>query len=506
MNVHISGIPFTATEEDVSVTLSKKLHSNLFKSISQADHGLVLPFNFSVTFFGRKRNRGQVQPKARTAFLTLPSIDIAEEFLKHFTTSSGIRSIEVHGSRLQFGGIECERPQYRYVDNLRRRPFIAPAHARAKEEKENQLKESISAKYLSFGWRCRNGAYSSEWTCKRPDISFQDEERELHISLSLSSRGEVRCAVLQYHNILSMEITSFGAHPSILITLEKAPAFREEWNSREREIEHYMRVVRGEPRVSWADDCYDPIPRDSIMREMVRRGLRTALLNFNRQLGSNYDEEEDDTPIQCDERLRTTDLRNLEGHAMIAQFTSTSLLVTFESEQDRHTFERLCAVANLRKRRQRMILTVSRQLFSVPNLQRIQSWLAKLNWTIAFQCLSLLHRSLLNPVELFQISAHIHWLLSNGDVFWAEEVMITFGDNLSTLRKDSRAAVFPKTVMDCLLAAVRCITPAYMSAKSLSSANMLKCRHVTFTPTNMLLDGPYLEAVSVQTTRLSAAD
>ena len=58
----------------------------------------------------------------------------------------------------------------------------------------------------------------------------------------------------------------------------------------------------------------------------------------------------------------------------------------------------------------------SRDLFSSKNLERLESWLCTLPWSVAFQCQALLSNGFLNPLEILdELKPRVAELLKAGD-------------------------------------------------------------------------------------------
>jgi RNA-dependent RNA polymerase len=175
-------------------------------------------------------------------------------------------------------------------------------------------------------------------------------------------------------------------------------------------------------------------------------------------------------------------------HAIVAPYAHQLRIVLYnDSNVDMaEKFMRLCEIAGLRRpidcQEHRITIEVGRlEYFTTRKLYRVKSWLAKLDLFVAFQLEALLRSARLNTRELLGDLYASIVQLCRGHADAAGDVLRHFNEALdSRLQIESPIECF-KRIRDRTLNNKRA---------RLSPGNFY-CHHVTFTPTRLIVEGPF---------------
>lgn len=170
-----------------------------------------------------------------------------------------------------------------------------------------------------------------------------------------------------------------------------------------------------------------------------------------------------------------------EAHAVVAPYAHHLRLI-MHTEQDITYFAKLCKDANLRSPVWANIDSYARGFFSPKQLNRVLLWIRTFDWTVAFQIEALLRNGLLNTEELLN---HLHNPINDlyrehREIAW--HILRSFSETL-------RSRDIHETPMQCFQRALS--RGSDQGPMSLSPGQFL-CHHVTFTPTRVILEGPYV--------------
>ncbi|KAI0318922.1 RdRP-domain-containing protein [Amylostereum chailletii] len=172
-----------------------------------------------------------------------------------------------------------------------------------------------------------------------------------------------------------------------------------------------------------------------------------------------------------------------EAHQRVAPYAPHLRLILFERD-DLTEFEHLCNAAKCEPRPLRIssIEASKYDFFSSKAIWTVQRWLKTMSWTNAFQIEALLRNGLLNTDELF---TYLRTPI--------EDVFRRFGDQASdVLRHYSLALNMRSSPTETPRECLERVCEEYENRTPMSmSAGRFNCHHVTFTPTRMLLEGPY---------------
>jgi RNA-dependent RNA polymerase len=441
MEVYMHGIPRPATESEIIILLAEALHSPSFNHLIPL--GVAVPLNFSIAIPRRQKN-----PNSRYGFLKIPVPAIGQALIRQSLIGSRVR---IRNRQIHFKpGNRQMAPED--VRDLSTSPYIEPKHAQEWEERQAKLSGSMSVRVVQFGWRCRDDVFSPEWepSFASWDLTFQDDRRQIVVSgtvihdlddLNFGSLmrpvGKRYLIVLKYSNIASIEAAENHETPSLLFTLNVPPTF---------ETQDIL------------PDLEDGADDDRVIK---------------RQRVSHFDEQ----------------------HSRVAPFTSNTLRLICRSVSGLQDFKTKCAVAGVRRLRLSGFLVEKRDLFSASSLNWLKTWYRTLDWSVAFQCISLLNDLVLDPTELRSLKRKIEHLSLLG-TSRAREVLRLMGLYLyALLFPDDLEESSPQTVDECFSQADKSVTKSYMAAQPQIGKDLFACRHITFTPTMTILEGPTPEQV-----------
>lgn len=173
------------------------------------------------------------------------------------------------------------------------------------------------------------------------------------------------------------------------------------------------------------------------------------------------------------------------AHARIAPYAHHVRIVLLESD-DFLLFERLCRDAQCEPRPmrlpERMVEAEKRGFFSESQLSKIEKWIIKMDWKHAFQIEALLRNGLLNTEDLLiGLRPSIDKLIKN-EGERAADILRHFHDTL----KERKPGESPRKCFERV-----CVELSHIRNIELSNGSF-SCHRITFTPTRMLLEGPYV--------------
>lgn len=174
-----------------------------------------------------------------------------------------------------------------------------------------------------------------------------------------------------------------------------------------------------------------------------------------------------------------------EAHKRVAPYAHQLRLVLKDGNDLQH-FANMCCTAEIQMPiwvRDDSIEVLGHQIFSYVNLRKIDTWLAKLDWSVAFQCEALLRNLRLNAIELLDLKSDIESLTLQGSQY-ASQVLRHFHTVLRSLRED-------ETVRVAFARAVKEFEQLSVGNRANLGSAYFDAHHVSFTPTAMRLEGPY---------------
>ncbi|EPQ57890.1 RdRP-domain-containing protein [Gloeophyllum trabeum ATCC 11539] len=164
------------------------------------------------------------------------------------------------------------------------------------------------------------------------------------------------------------------------------------------------------------------------------------------------------------------------AHERISPYAH-QIRVVLCQDRDLEMFRELCQAAGLRPPIPAQVEASRREFYGVKQLNRIYTWLRDMEWTVAFQIEALLHNGLVNSYELLHdLHQPISLLYKQQGAATAHHLR-QFSEALQT--RGSR-----ETAMQCFQRINP--VPAFPPAPG-----QFMCHHVSFTPTRIILEGPY---------------
>ncbi|OCH86893.1 RdRP-domain-containing protein [Obba rivulosa] len=170
-----------------------------------------------------------------------------------------------------------------------------------------------------------------------------------------------------------------------------------------------------------------------------------------------------------------------EVHALIAPYAH-QLRIILHEEVDMENFVKLCSVAGLQRPIRVAVEASCRGFFTAKRLNAIQRWIRTFDWPVAFQIETLLHNGLLNTEDLLE---HLQKPIAE----LARAHPSTAGDVLRHFTEAIRIKDPSETPFTCFNRVVL----GQVDLEPLQNFyGNFACYHVTFTPTRMVLEGPYV--------------
>jgi RNA-dependent RNA polymerase len=175
-----------------------------------------------------------------------------------------------------------------------------------------------------------------------------------------------------------------------------------------------------------------------------------------------------------------------DAHAVVAPYAH-HLRLTVINEKDLFKFEQFCRVSNIptpvRTFDQKFNIEASRRrLFSVGKLKDIRRWVASFQWPTAFQIEVLIHNALVNTDDLLNDLKKPIMREYDKDPAMCAELLRHYVEYLQAPTRPRNEP--PLSCFNRVLRDKRDKSPIT------TSAGMFSCRHVTFTPTRLILEGP----------------
>lgn len=171
-----------------------------------------------------------------------------------------------------------------------------------------------------------------------------------------------------------------------------------------------------------------------------------------------------------------------EAHARVAPY-AYHLRLLLVNHDDIREFARLCQIAGLPLPVKVNVDAAKLNLTSSQNLRRVQQWVQARDWPVAFQIEALLHNCLVTTADLLNDLYGPINRLHDTDRDMCAEILRCFIEATQAPtrpRGESALSCFNRVCQEKQGKAPLEISPG-----------MFSCRHVTFTPTRLVLEGPY---------------
>jgi RNA-dependent RNA polymerase len=177
------------------------------------------------------------------------------------------------------------------------------------------------------------------------------------------------------------------------------------------------------------------------------------------------------------------------GHEIVAPYAQKLRVVLYNDPNVDmiNKFVDMCKIAGLGT--ENMILRCAglhqieaskHEFFTAKRLHRLRHVLRDLPWSVAFQVVSLLHNGLLHTGEVEDLMQPVRTLCDAHTGVYVGDLLRRFNEALQARSvRESPAKCFERVCRD------------FDFAEPNLSPGTFRCCHVTFTPTRMILEGPY---------------
>lgn len=168
-----------------------------------------------------------------------------------------------------------------------------------------------------------------------------------------------------------------------------------------------------------------------------------------------------------------------DAHAVVAPYAH-QLRIILHEEQDVRCFAELCKVAGLQPPVWANVEANNCGFFHPKKLYDIKVWVRSFDWPVAFQLEALLHNGLLTTEDLLGVLRR-----PIDDLY--DKQRLQAGEILRLYFAELRSRKPGETSMQCF----NRIRNENVESTPLPPGNFA-CHHITFTPTRMILEGPYV--------------
>lgn len=444
MEVYLSHIAFGTSVHKLKLDLATILHAPPFLADGH------VPFNFEVSLIPQKR-RGAW----RSAFLTLPTVDLAETLLLWYgsrSTQRPPRTLLLGTTRVYFDKSRKEARR-EVVESIRRLPYEDPRVAQAREQEAAELQaSSVSVSTIQFGWECRDNVYSIEWEKACVGYLRFDQNRREFIVKVPGGLSESRIISIRINQVawVSASVHQSSGQPVLFFSLSNPPSFETE------------------PPFAHLESTLD-YPSNTTPQ---------------RQRWSAYDAD----------------------HEPIAPFTSLAIRLECISLRDLQTFKNFARAAHI------SVLSYSypverRQLFSEEARDRYDLWVRGLPWTVAFHVEALLRSWLVDTTEILTLRQPIDRILRQcgrdhtaallRDFATQAKALFWYGPDQCTPSNaaQSQPGYAAHTVSELFFQVSERFVykPLDTSLTMGDTTAPFLCFHLILTPSTFALEGPYPE-------------
>ncbi|KAI0636634.1 RdRP-domain-containing protein [Trametes polyzona] len=445
MEIELADVAYDASVWDVKRTFGAILHSDDFHNLDPKTPRAV---NFKVTL---NPGAGGVQNNG-SGSLILPSRKIGDRLLRRVYEEG--KHIVINGRKLRL--FRSKRPPGRGLrETLEKTPYLEPDEEEKREDKLRRLDMGLHVEKVQFGVFYRKPqdpmtaprVFSNEYEISHRDkgaglLWFEYDHRLIRIQLGDRQTEEIGSNIaITFSNIRKVAIGIDFGNPFVCFELLTPPMF---------ERERFNRTLTGN---DWRD----------------QRKFRQRLDSLS------------------------------PAHAAVAPYAH-HMRVIMHTEADIHTFRELCQVAEVQRPVLAHVEAFDRGFFAPKQMHKFHTWLAQFAWPVAFQIEALLRGGFLNTEDLL---GHFRVPLEKLQrEMGAEAAAVTLRNFCDALRTRG-----PRdSVVDCWRNAM----PESVSKREKGAGARLamrrfelptererdmgkfQCHHVTFTPTRVILEGPYV--------------
>jgi len=387
-----------------------------------------VPVNLEVYLHKNKRTGNGHSGSGR---FTVAVEDVAIRFLQEYGGERPLKTIHF-AHRQAFFAPSQDKPRDDIIDKLLRTPYVDP---RAQEEKQKRVAEAEANRIpicgIEFGWECRDTVFSCEWE-KFLDpsslglLGYDEDRREFRIVFGSKSIA-LRSAQVNWASC-GMD----GPLPVICFSLGSSPIFEEM-------LTDPIQIIAGIPR---------PSP-------------------FKRTRISALDPD----------------------HERVVAYTSLAVRFVCDSARSLEMFRALCRISPLGAPSDDIYHKGYRQLFSAELMVRFESWLAQLDFEVAFQVEKIVRDAVVDLREILALRGAVGDLVRSKGTKHTVGVLCSFHSAL----KESTWEVHPSYIPTLFLTTAQEYVPGTESLADMALEDTFSCYHVSVTPTAMKLSGPFQE-------------
>ena len=359
--------------------------------------------------------------------LTIAVPEVGARFLQEHGGDHPIKTVQCAQNRLFFK-TSYNSPRPGLIDKLRHTLYVDP---RAQAEKQKRVTEAeanrISIRGIEFGWECRDEIFSCEWEkILDPPGTLAYEEDRREFRISFGSKSiTLRSAQMNWASC-GMD----GNIPVICFNLESHPIFEEA--------------------------ITQPAP-----------GPNGTPSPFNRTRISFIDSD----------------------HERVVPYASLAARFTCGSLGSLGMFRALCRISPLGKVLDEVYHKDYRELFSTGLMARFESWLAQLDFELAFQVEKIVRDAKVDLREMLSLRVAVGDLVRSKGMKHTVGVLRSFDIAL----KESQWDTHPNYILTLFLTTARDYIPEAKSLADMALEDTFTCYHVSVTPTAMRFHGPFQE-------------
>ncbi|EMD38185.1 hypothetical protein CERSUDRAFT_113336 [Gelatoporia subvermispora B] len=363
--------------------------------------------------------------------LVLPTRQVGDKFLRWQRQTD--HKVVLNGRKMRFFRSQ-ERPAHWLATTLEKTPYLPPEIEETKENILRKLDVPFHVKTVQFGVFFRQPGLVSRSFSSEYEFSYPD--RSAGIMTFEYERKVIRI-------MLGETMRDEVAH-SVALSFSNIRKMAAGFDF-------------GHPSI-----CFELLTPPMLEREFINREVTGDPKKDNKRFRQRI--EAIDAP-----------------HALVAPYAHQLRVLLYE-EQNMLEFVALCTVAGLQRPINATVEASRKGFFTAKRLNAVQRWVNSLDWPVAFQIEMMLRNGLINTEELMDtLQKPINDL--------AKKYPATAGDILRHYTEQLRVRDPKETPLQCF----NRVVPTQYGLEPLQiSGGNFTCYHVTFTPTKMVLEGPYV--------------
>lgn len=436
MEVLIHNICPYATLPELKRTIADVLHGPDFEDYH------TLPLNFDIFLLRQSR------PDARSAKLTLPSVEVGEHFMSEYAGYRPRMKLWVGESRKPLSFKESRNePWPELVHRINQTPYVDPQEEEEQLELAAELRAHlVRVSAVQFGWECRDHVFSIEHERRcggTARMRFDGEHRQFRLRIHQQDNNSIIAIRASQVSWVSIGMDPALGLPVLFFSLLYPPTF-----------EH-------EPPTSVSYE--DEFDMADVTVERPDGPSRWRLSSFDGQ----YEER--------------------------VEFTSLAMRMVCESEDSARNFRWICQQAHITLRNH-VYPVARRDVFAPSVINEYASWVATLPWAVAFQVSAILRANVMDPQELLRLRPHLAEMMAvHGETWTASFVRFLGTEARSPEWYQSQhriGSVHSDIVMELFS---RCRNSFVTFPSRDTREETFDCYHAVVMPTRVLLDGPFPE-------------